>query len=510
MFRLFNRFFKIILELGATFNIFMTTSPGPGSTMGASLTTTPRVTDRKEEEMEEGDVQIEINNRDGLRQLFEDHRAGRVSGHALIVIKPPLTRDYNHALHQIIDEFPLFFKNPSGSLQPPLARIVSPDPEGQYEQKMRDHFFHTPLAIETPPVLYQFKEGSKLHAYLNNNLGMYWDPEETVFEIKTAVYTLKNNIVLKNLFDFSNPMIIECDSSLEHALDMPSFHIAELFEILISHLEVAGNKELPIDKLHEDFFHNHSVLFCRQPCWSSSLGFCIPDWCEDARASALQARHNLLQSPLSSEESYIVSPALLKVFQSISDANISKDQTIFTYREANHLLSQYIMENKDRLFDLRNVRVANIEHDLLGAAFRVRTMARCQITSLFQTQLTPLEMALATPSVCLGQIHHQHRSEGSTPPQNQEKEKALEESQNIHKPGHVEFTPSGVNWALKTKSFLTLLSSFIEDLTLSQEALQDSDAESEASYDSTLSHIEELKPLAFAAKHIKYKQNIPL
>jgi len=38
------------------------------------------------------------------------------------------------------------------------------------------------------------------------------------------------------------------------------------------------------------------------------------------------------------------------------------------------------MNNKDILFDLRNIRVALVENDLLGAAFGVRAFARCQVT----------------------------------------------------------------------------------------------------------------------------------
>jgi hypothetical protein len=44
------------------------------------------------------------------------------------------------------------------------------------------------------------------------------------------------------------------------------------------------------------------------------------------------------------------------------------------------LLSKYIMCHKDRFFDLRNIKVALVENDLLGTAFKVRAFHRTQVT----------------------------------------------------------------------------------------------------------------------------------
>ena len=43
------------------------------------------------------------------------------------------------------------------------------------------------------------------------------------------------------------------------------------------------------------------------------------------------------------------------------------------------MLSKYIMSNKDRLFDLRNIKVANVKNDLLGKAFQLDYLHRSQI-----------------------------------------------------------------------------------------------------------------------------------
>ena len=49
--------------------------------------------------------------------------------------------------------------------------------------------------------------------------------------------------------------------------------------------------------------------------------------------------------------------------------------------------SQYIVGNKERLFDPRNICVAFVKDDPLGAAFGVDAFHRCQITSLMRKQI---------------------------------------------------------------------------------------------------------------------------
>jgi hypothetical protein len=45
-----------------------------------------------------------------------------------------------------------------------------------------------------------------------------------------------------------------------------------------------------------------------------------------------------------------------------------------------NILSKYIMANKDKFFDLRNIRIALVENDPLGEAFGVKAFARSQVT----------------------------------------------------------------------------------------------------------------------------------
>jgi len=66
----------------------------------------------------------------------------------------------------------------------------------------------------------------------------------------------------------------------------------------------------------------------------------------------------------------VLSPGLQVFFDLIS---LSLFQTT-------NLLSRYLMLNKDRLFDLRNIQICFVENDPLGVAFGVKAFARSQVT----------------------------------------------------------------------------------------------------------------------------------
>ena len=55
------------------------------------------------------------------------------------------------------------------------------------------------------------------------------------------------------------------------------------------------------------------------------------------------------------------------------------------------LLSTYILTNKQRFFDPRNIKLAIVKDDPLGEAFGVRAFHRCQVNSLLRSQLIPYD-----------------------------------------------------------------------------------------------------------------------
>ena len=83
---------------------------------------------------------------------------------------------------------------------------------------------------------------------------------------------------------------------------------------------------------------------------------------------------------------YKPSPMLRKLLQKAD--TIDNTQKVFSYREIMRLVSQYILQNKDRFFDLRNIHIVHVENDILGEMFRVKYIARQQITSFIRSKLT--------------------------------------------------------------------------------------------------------------------------
>ena len=53
------------------------------------------------------------------------------------------------------------------------------------------------------------------------------------------------------------------------------------------------------------------------------------------------------------------------------------------------LFSTYILNNKQRFFDTRNIKLAMVNGDILGDAFGVNAFHRCQVNNLLRGQLIP-------------------------------------------------------------------------------------------------------------------------
>ena len=91
---------------------------------------------------------------------------------------------------------------------------------------------------------------------------------------------------------------------------------------------------------------------------------------------------NIYQNPASL---FYLSTAFESALKELID--FPKQRHFFTYTEISSMLSQYILGNKERLFDPRNICVAFVKDDPLGAAFGVDAFHRCQITSLMRKQI---------------------------------------------------------------------------------------------------------------------------
>ena len=66
------------------------------------------------------------------------------------------------------------------------------------------------------------------------------------------------------------------------------------------------------------------------------------------------------------------------------------------------LLSTYILRNKQRFFDRRNIKLAIVTDDLLGKAFGVNAFHRCQVNNLLRGQIIPYRHETRDQAVVYG------------------------------------------------------------------------------------------------------------
>ena len=220
--------------------------------------------------------------------------------------------------------------------------------------------------------VFGFKNGAPLKGFVqerNHRADEY-------FTLAEILETLKEAISAGGWFDRNNPAIILCPPELEAVLDQKAVHVIQVKDLVLSQLipaEHQRNKNTPADA-----------------------------------ATTVTAETKLTRPPPAS--SYELKPPLLGVFQTMDEVDQTKTQ--FTYEEVTTILSKYILKHKDRLFDHRNIHVALVENDPLGAAFHVRAFHRSQVHTLLRTQLTP------TPTLTYVSHGHHNLDITTTPLQN--------------------------------------------------------------------------------------------
>ena len=222
----------------------------------------------------------------------------------------------------------------------------------------------------------RFEYKSNLHSYLVNKCPETFKPNKLDYTLFLVLITLKNIISSEKLFDINNPNIILCDESLDLALNVKALHVSELQEQICKQLHLVNYAKLkpekPSPQLQEQA---HPII----PSWASNTAPTIPTRIQPPK-------------PFNTNGQYEVTPALLKALQTVEQ--VDPDQTTFYYKDVSNILSRYIIANKEKLFDLRNIRIALVQDDPLGQAFGVKAFSRTQVTSLLRSQLTPIRSTL--------------------------------------------------------------------------------------------------------------------
>jgi hypothetical protein len=187
--------------------------------------------------------------------------------------------------------------------------------------------------------------------YLNNKSGNLLD---------AIVLAVEEVIENEQLYDPNNTQIVLANQELESALNVRSCHRDELREVIARRLLIP-----------------QGVIYS------------MPDPLPEPHK-----RYNYRPSPYRSlmvglhANSKVVCRPKLAVFiqrQGYPDTN----KTVFTYGELTALISKYLLEKRQTLFDDRNVRVANLIGDPLGEVLGVLACHKSQVTRLLQEQLIP-------------------------------------------------------------------------------------------------------------------------
>jgi len=248
--------------------------------------------------------------------------------------------------------------------------------------------------------------------------------EYTLFVVLSA---LRHVISRERLYDPNNTTVIICSIDLERALDMKFLHVTEIRDVVLTQMEL-----LPPVQLLASLPHTPPATPIptpgQQPAYPVGTAVVsaavVPQNLSNAGNSANNSRNsqnlsvtnlnltnssnsqiiipttnqnsgNNGQQPISTGNSskfdiegrYWVKPLFLKVLRKVNGVNPT--QVVFSYREVTSYLSQYILDNKDKFFDNRNIKIAHVETDPLGIAFNVKVFHRTQVTTLLRNQLIP-------------------------------------------------------------------------------------------------------------------------
>lgn len=219
--------------------------------------------------------------------------------------------------------------------------------------------------------IFKFKPQSRLRRFIASKEGGCYDT--TLFKLATILTVLKDIIRGEGLYDEKNPYIILCSAELELALDMKALHVSEIRDLVLKHL-------IKIDI--ETFLVRCSI----------NEGRLTPIAEITTPTTAQQPMHVNQTSTIpiiNKEDKFICKPKFLLVLHTMPE--VDKNRTTFTYGETTLFLSNYILRNKEKFFDLRNIKVAIVKDDLLGDAFGVNAFHRCQVDKLLIEQLIPFD-----------------------------------------------------------------------------------------------------------------------
>ena len=212
---------------------------------------------------------------------------------------------------------------------------------------------------------------SPLKNYLRKKLPYRLQGKEPLNLRKISI-CVRNIIFLEELYDPRNPRIILCDDALEVALNRKALHIDELDDVIITQLDDTHKTQT-----------THPDTLQSDPCYELSPG-ARRLW-HDTWARFIPPP-GVPQGKIPHEMTFKIQPALLNVIRTLDGVDKTKEQ--FTWIDITKLVTRYLLSNKNRFFDSRNIRIALLEGDLLGIALgNIKAIHRSQILDYLKSVL---------------------------------------------------------------------------------------------------------------------------
>jgi hypothetical protein len=223
--------------------------------------------------------------------------------------------------------------------------------------------------------LRSFRPSSTLFTYLISKKTNLIREECLRYRLSTVRLALELIINREGLFDPCNREIIVCDCDLEQALDRKTFHCSQSIDIIEEHLLESTDTDLLT-----------SSRLCQ-----AEINFILRFY-----ERRLTFPEKVLVN-FDVRTTYHVNPELMQLIRPFGDFNKTPVQS---YEKVVNAVSSYILSRKHLIFDLRNIRIANVKNDPISHVFGVQHFASFQTRYLIRSQLKRVRRSTRIKRLC--------------------------------------------------------------------------------------------------------------
>ena len=197
-----------------------------------------------------------------------------------------------------------------------------------------------------------WKPNNQLHQY-SRDLGFM----KTSFGVQELMSFIFHHLFSRKMYDPTNPLVIHLAQDLEEIIKVRALHVHQLRWYVLQQITL----------------HRPTEMILVQP-------FNLPE--------IVTSFHGYNPQPTTNAGRFVMSAALRQAFMNVPIINLSS--SIVTFDQACGFLSEYVLYNRSRLIDRRNIVIALVHDDPLGSVFGVNSFHRDQATYFLRKQLHPL------------------------------------------------------------------------------------------------------------------------